>query len=94
MHHCGLRCITAWLSLRPGVPIPEEHAAAGAETEKAIQTALQETQHKKIIGSDVTPYLLQRIQEITQGASLAANIHLVKNNAKIGSQIAVALSSQ
>ncbi len=73
-----------------GVPIPEQHAAAGAQIEVAIQTALQETQQQNIKGSNITPYLLQRIQEITSGASLTANIQLVKNNAKVGSQIAAA----
>jgi len=77
-----------------GVPIPEQHAAAGAQIEKAIQTALQETQQQNITGSNITPYLLQRIQEITSGASLTANIQLVKNNAKIGSQIAAAFVQQ
>ncbi len=77
-----------------GVPIPEQHAAAGAQIEKAVQTALQETQEQQIIGSNITPYLLDRIQQLTSGASLTANIHLVKNNAKVGSQIAVAFSRQ
>ena len=77
-----------------GVPIPEEHAAAGAQIEHSIQKALHEAQEKCITGSDIPPYLLQRIQELTLGASLTANIHLVKNNAKIGSQIAVALSQR
>ena len=77
-----------------GVPIPEQHAAAGAQIEEAIQTALQETQQQKITGSNITPYLLQRIQEITSGASLTANIQLVKNNAKVGSQIAAAFVQQ
>ena len=77
-----------------GVPIPEQHAAAGEQIEEAIQTALQETQEKQITGSEVTPFLLDRIQQLTKGASLTANIHLIKNNAKVGSEIAVALSQQ
>lgn len=77
-----------------GVPIPEEHAGAGEQIEQAIQKALKETQEKSVIGSNITPYLLQRVQEITSGASLAANIQLIKNNAKVGSQIAVSLAPQ
>lgn len=92
LHHC--RSLDLQSSILIGVPIPDQYAAAGAEIEKAVQTALQETQEQNIIGSNITPYLLQRIQELTSGASLTANIHLVKNNAKIGSQIAVALSQQ
>ncbi len=88
-----LWCMAKLLS-PAGVPIPEQHAAAGAQIEEAIQTALQETQQQNITGSNITPYLLQRIQEITSGASLTANIQLVKNNAKIGSQIAAAFVQQ
>ena len=78
----------------PGVPIPTQHAAAGEQIEQAIQTALSEAQQKRITGSEITPYLLDRIQQLTHGASLTANIHLIKNNAKVGSQVAVALSQQ
>lgn len=90
---------TAWHSSQygacwAGVPIPREHAAAGQQIEEAIQTALSETQQKNIIGSEITPYLLDRIQQLTEGASLTANIHLIKNNARVGSEIAVALSQR
>ena len=80
--------------LDAGVPIPVEHAAAGEQIEQAIKKALKETEDKSIIGSNITPYLLQRVQELTRGASLAANIQLIKNNAKVGSQIAVSLALQ
>eukprot|EP00301_Raphidiophrys_heterophryoidea_P025933 c8821_g1_i1.p1 GENE.c8821_g1_i1~~c8821_g1_i1.p1 ORF type:complete len:504 (+),score=145.97 c8821_g1_i1:25-1536(+) len=76
-----------------GVPIPSQHAAQGEEVEKATQQAVQEAEAKGISGFRLTPFLLDRINTLTKGASLIANIHLVKNNAKIGSQIAVALSS-
>ena len=46
---------------------------------------------KGIQGHQVTPFLLKRIQELTGGESLSANIALIKHNAKIGAQIAVAL---
>ena len=74
-----------------GVPISEQHAAAGAQIEKAIQQALQEADRKRIHGAAVTPYLLHRIQELTGGASLTANIHLIKNNAAFGANVAKAL---
>jgi pseudouridine-5'-phosphate glycosidase len=47
---------------------------------------------KKIIGRDVTPYVLKRVAELTRGESLKANIALVKNNAKIGAEIAKELA--
>jgi pseudouridine-5'-phosphate glycosidase len=47
---------------------------------------------QNVTGNAETPFLLARVNELTGGTSLAANIALVKNNALIGSQIAVALS--
>jgi len=40
-------------------------------------------------GKEITPFVLQRVNELTSGKSLEANIALVENNAKIGAQIAV-----
>ncbi|RHZ74182.1 hypothetical protein Glove_227g84 [Diversispora epigaea] len=70
------------------VPIPEEYAADAEKVENAIEISLKEIVEKGIIGKDVTPYLLKRVDEITKGESLKSNIALIKNNAKIGSQIA------
>lgn len=92
LQHC--KALHLQSSILIGVPIPREHAAAGQQIEEAIQTALSETQQKNIIGSEITPYLLDRIQQLTEGASLTANIHLIKNNARVGSEIAVALSQR
>uniref|UniRef100_UPI0037E74A19 uncharacterized protein n=1 Tax=Semicossyphus pulcher TaxID=241346 RepID=UPI0037E74A19 len=74
------------------VPVPEEHAAAGLQIEEAIQTAVTEASAKGITGRDVTPFILQKVNEMTKGKSLQANIALIHNNAKVGSQIACALS--
>ncbi|KAM8861204.1 uncharacterized protein ACB058_008109 isoform 1-T1 [Synchiropus picturatus] len=76
------------------VPIPEEHAAAGQQIEVAIQTAVKEASMKGITGKDVTPFILQKVNELTKGKSLEANIALIHNNAKVGSQIACALSAR
>ncbi|XP_040201666.1 pseudouridine-metabolizing bifunctional protein C1861.05-like isoform X1 [Rana temporaria] len=73
------------------VPIPPEHAASGEIIEEAIQQALEETRLQGIRGKDVTPFVLQRVNELTGGRSLESNIALVKNNAKVGSRIAAAL---
>lgn len=75
-----------------GVPIPEQHAAAGAAVEAAIGQALEEAGAQGVRGNAVTPFLLQRIRELTGGASLTANIALVKNNAAVGAQVAAALA--
>ncbi len=74
------------------MPIPREYAGEGQEMEKATQQALREADEKQLSGAKTTPFLLQRIQQLTGGKSLTANIHLIKNNAKVGSQIACALA--
>lgn len=74
------------------VPIPEEHEELGREIEDAISRSLRELDNKKIQGNDVTPFLLQRITELTGGKSLEANIALIKNNAAIGAQVACELA--
>ena len=56
------------------------------------RTALAEAAAAGVSGAAVTPFLLKRVAELTGGASLAANIALIKHNARIGSQIAVALA--
>ena len=74
------------------VPVPGQYAADGKSIETAVQTALLETQEKGVSGKDVTPYILQRVSKLTDGKSLLANIALIKNNAKVGAQIAMELA--
>lgn len=57
-----------------------------------IQKALKEADKKSIRGADITPFLLSRVNDLTEGRSLASNISLVHNNAKIGAKIAVQLN--
>jgi len=54
-----------------------------------MQQALDEAEAQKITAKSVTPFLLQRIFELTDGASLTANIALVMNNAALATEIAV-----
>lgn len=61
------------------VPIPEEHAATGQQIEDAIQTAVTEASSKGVTGRDVTPFILQRVNELTKGKSLQASILLRHN---------------
>ncbi|XP_025793922.1 uncharacterized protein LOC112874670 isoform X2 [Panicum hallii] len=75
------------------VPIPTQDAASGNLIESAIQKALKEAEEKRIIGNAITPFMLERVKELTGGSSLEANIALVKNNARLGAEIAVALSN-
>ncbi|WP_139491265.1 pseudouridine-5'-phosphate glycosidase [Brevibacillus dissolubilis] len=73
-------------------PIPEEHALPADEIEAAIQQALKEADENGIAGKAVTPFLLSKLGEITAGKSLASNIELVKNNARVGAAIAIELA--
>lgn len=72
-------------------PVPEEHALPREEIDGYIDEALTEMQRRGITGKDTTPFLLARIAERTDGRSLAANIQLVINNARIAAAIATAL---
>jgi pseudouridine-5'-phosphate glycosidase len=74
-------------------PIPEAHALPRATVEAAIATALADAERDGIRGKAVTPFLLARLEAITGGASLAANIELVASNARVGAAIAVAAAA-
>lgn len=69
-------------------PIPADAEISDAEMTPFIQQAHEEAQH--ITGQALTPFLLKRIAELTAGRSLEANIELIKSNALLGAQIAVA----
>jgi len=73
-------------------PIPAEAEIAREEIDPIIAEALSEAGARGITGKAVTPFLLQRIFELTQGRSLAANIALVLNNARLAAAIARCLS--
>lgn len=73
-------------------PIPEEFAMDEEAISKAISDAMDEADKLGITGKDVTPYLLDKIQKITEGKSLESNIQLVYNNVKLGALIARELS--
>lgn len=77
----------------PGGQLVANPIPAGAEIPRAeimphIETALAEAEAQGIAAKAVTPFLLQRIFELTQGRSLTANIALVLNNARLGAAIA------
>ncbi|WP_433747278.1 pseudouridine-5'-phosphate glycosidase [Falsibacillus pallidus] len=84
------------LELNGGVvianPIPEEDALEESFITSVIETALAEAKQQGIAGKAVTPFLLGKVKELTDGKSLTANIALVKNNAKVGAGIAVQLN--
>ena len=73
-------------------PLPAGQEIIAEEMEVHIQKALNAAKEKKITGKEVTPFLLQYISEQTKGESLEANIALIKNNAKVGAELAAAYS--
>ena len=70
-------------------PIPEEYAMPLDAINAAIDQAIAECNEKGIKGKETTPFLLARVAELTGGNSLASNIRLVYNNAKVAAQTAV-----
>lgn len=73
-------------------PIPEADEIPSAEIEPVIASALAEADRLGIRGKDITPFLLGEIVKATRGRSLHANIALVKNNAKVAAEIAIAFA--
>lgn len=69
-------------------PIPVESEIPFEKMESLIQLALDECEIKGIQGKRITPFLLDRVKQLTEGKSLEANISLVLNNAKLGAKIA------
>ena len=73
-------------------PIPQEAAMDGPEIHEAEKQASSEAAEKGIHGQAVTPFLLKRVNELTKGKSLRANLALLQNNARLAAQIARALA--
>ena len=84
---------TKWdLSIDGGVlvtiPIPQEFELTLDVMNKAINEAITQADSENIIGKDITPYLLSKVNELTHGESLEANMKLIKNNAALAAKIA------
>lgn len=75
------------------VPVPKEEEIAAAEIEPVIQQAVAEAVAQGLRSAQVTPFLLSRVAQLTGERSLRANLALLKNNATVAAQIAVALGA-
>jgi pseudouridine-5'-phosphate glycosidase len=89
---------TKWdLGLKSGIvitnPIPEESALSRTYVSRIINKAILEATKKGIKGKKLSPFLLSRINELSGGKSLKANIELIKNNARVAAKIAYELKS-
>jgi pseudouridine-5'-phosphate glycosidase len=89
---------TKWqLGLGGGVvvanPVPAEAAMPSEEIDGITAQALLEAERQRVTGKAVTPFLLNRIKQLTEGRSLATNIALIKHNALAGARLAIALNA-
>ena len=75
-------------------PVPEEDALAPAEIDGIIDEAIAAADAQGVTRKDLTPFLLARIVEKSEGRSLKANISLVRNNARLAADIAVAMAAK
>lgn len=73
-------------------PIPETDDIPRAELEPIIEKASEEARGRGVHGPALTPFLLQRVNELTEGRSLRANLSLLLNNAQLAGQIARAIT--
>jgi pseudouridine-5'-phosphate glycosidase len=90
---------TKWkLGLAGGIlvttPVPEADAMDSREIDEVIEQSLEEANSLSLQGKDITPFLLKKIVERTEGRSLATNVALVKHNADVGAAIAIAYAAQ
>ena len=85
------------LGLRGGIlvcaPVPEADALPGEVARTAVEQAIAGAESAGIHGPDLTPWLLARIAELTNGASIKANTALIVNNARVAGRIAAALAA-
>jgi pseudouridine-5'-phosphate glycosidase len=68
---------------------PLDPGLTADQVQKAVNLALTEMQVKGIRGQEVTPFLLQRVSELTSGSSLRTNLALLRNNARLAAALAV-----
>ena len=78
-------------SLLVTVPVPAEFEVPATDLERALNAALREAESQHVGGRELTPFLLSRMAQISEGATLKANIALLENNARVAAQIATAL---
>ncbi len=75
-----------------GVPIPEADELDPDELDAVLTLAHEECERAGIVGAAVTPFVLGRIAEATEGRSIPANLALAEHNAAVAAEIAVALA--
>lgn len=74
-------------------PIPPEHDIPAQQVSAWVEAALEDANRQQVRGKAVTPFLLQRVLEASNGKSLESNVELVCNNARLAAQLAATLSN-
>jgi pseudouridine-5'-phosphate glycosidase len=74
------------------VPVPAEYAMQPAEVEALIEAALSAAETQGVSGKKLTPFLLNELSQKSGGKTLAANVALLENNARVAAEIAIALN--
>jgi len=74
------------------VPVPAEYEIESAEVESLIEAALSAAETQAVSGKKLTPFLLNELSQKSGGKTLAANVALLENNARVAAEIAVALN--
>jgi pseudouridine-5'-phosphate glycosidase len=80
-------------ALLVAVPVPEEFEVPAATLENVLNEALTEAERQAVGGRELTPFLLSRMAQASEGATLSANIALLENNARVAASIARALAN-
>ncbi len=91
------RVVMAHWRIHPSVgilivnPVPEDAALDPSEVDTAIERALAEARGEGVRGKALTPWLLRRLQELTDGRTVEANVALAESNARLAGELSVAL---
>ena len=75
------------------VPIPEADELDASHLDEVLAGALAECEAQGVTGAAITPFVLGRIGEATEGRSIPANLSLAENNAKVAADVAVAIAA-
>ncbi len=75
------------------VPCPEDIAVEASAVEPLLQRALAQAQAERITGKELTPFLLSRLAELTGGETMRANLALLRQNARVAAEVAIALAA-
>lgn len=73
-------------------PIAESDEIPAQEIEPVIADALEQANRKGLTGKSITPFLLSEVANATKGKSMTANISLIKNNVRVGAELALAVT--